>query len=159
MNSTIFLILYISILILTGKYIVELKSDKTLVVVLVLFGNTCLGYILKYIFHAPLFISIGLISGMIVAPIILSIYLLRLKGNKKEKSMRFLMLIPTVGIFINYLFKALHMPGAEIINILMIISITVGGYIVLKNPQLKEIRPFQVMLIFIIIDVLTFLMK
>ena len=51
------------------------------------------------------------------------------------------------------------MPGAEIINILMIISITVGGYIVLKNPQLKEIRPFQVMLIFIIIDVLTFLMK
>lgn len=159
MNNTIFLILYISILILIGKYIIELKSDKILVFVLALFGFTCLGYILKGVFHAPILISIGLVAGMIISPMIFSIYLLSQKGNQKERLIRILMLIPTISLFMFNLFKGIHMPVYGIFYYLMIISIIIGGYIVLKKTQIKEILPFQVILIFIVIDVITFLMK
>lgn len=159
MNNTIFLLLFISILILIGKYMIELKSDKILFIVLALFGITCLGYILKGIFHAPIFISIGIMSGMIISPIVFSVYLLRQKGNQKERLIRILMLFPTLTLFIIYLFKGLHMPVYGILYFLMIISVLIGGYIVIKKPRLKEILPFQVILIFMIIDIVALLMK
>ena len=159
MNNIFSLILIISILVLTIKYIIELKSDKYLVVILSLIGITCLGYLLKYIFHAPIFISIGMVSGMIISPVLFSIYLLKEKGNKKENNLRILMLIPVFGLLTSYIFKIIHMPGAAIINLMMAIPIIVGIYIIFNNTQLKETKALQLILIFLIIDFLTFLMK
>ena len=159
MNNIFSLILIISIFVLTIKYIIELKSDKYLVVIFALIGITCLGYILKYIFHEPVFFSIGMISGMIISPILFSIYLLKEKGNKKEKSLRILMLIPTVGLLISHIFKIIHMPGAATINLFMTIPIIVGIYIIFNKTQLKETKALQLILIFLIIDFLIFIMK
>ena len=115
----------------------ELKSDRILLIVLALLGINCLGYILKGIFHAPIFGNIGIMCGMIISPII----------------------FPTITLFIIYLMSGLHMPVYGILYFLMIISLLIGGYIVIKKPGIKEILPFHVILIFMIIDVVELLIK
>lgn len=155
----ILLILNIFILILIGKYILDLKSDKILVVVLSLFGIACLGYIFTRISHSPIFISIGYVCGMIISPIIFSIYLLRQKENTKKRQIRIQMLFPTLTLFAIYLLKTFHLPVYGILYFLMIISLLLGGWIIIKKPGIKEILPFQVILIFIAIDIVTALMN
>lgn len=155
MDNIIFLILYISILILIVKYIKDLKSDKTLVVVLALLGLACLGYI----FQTPFFIIIGLIPGTIIAPILFSIYLIRKLGSGKDRTTRILMLIPTLTLFFTNLPKLLHLAGFGFTAFFEIISLVIGGYLILYRRQLKEVKPFQVILIIIAIDVLIFLMN
>ena len=156
MNNIFLLLLNLSILILIGKYINDLKSDRTLVIVLALFGMTCLGIILTRTFQTPLFINIGYVVGLILSPILFSIYLLKQKGDKKESVIRRLMLIPALTLFTMYLLKALHLPVYGVLYFMMIISVLLGGWIVIKKPELKEIQPFQIILIFLIVDVLSF---
>ena len=159
MNNIFFLLLNLSILILIGKYIIDLKSDRPLVIVLTLFGVTCLGIILTRTFQTPLFINIGYVVGLILSPILFSFYLLKQKGDKKESLIRRLMLIPVLTLFTIYFFKALHLPVYGVLYFMMIISILLGGWIVIKKPELKEIQPFQIVLIFLIVDVLSFFLN
>ena len=155
MDNIFLLILNLSIFILIGKYISDLKSDSALVIVLLLFGLTVLGHILSYTFQTPIFITFGYFAGMIVSPIIFSIYLFRQKGNKEDKLFRRLMLIPTITLLVFYLAKFLHLPVLGAVYFLMIISMLVGGWIIIKKPGLKEIQPFQIVLIFLIVDILS----
>lgn len=159
MNNVFILILNLSILILIGKYVRDLKSDRTLVIVLFLFGLTCLGFILSHTFRTPIFINIGYFGAMVLSPLLFSIYLIKQKGNKKDSLFRRLMLIPTLTLFIIYLFKSFHFPVFGLGFFMMIISILLGGWIVMKKPELKEIQPFQIVLIFLMIDVLRLLMN
>jgi hypothetical protein len=159
MNNLFFIILNLAVLILIGKYIYDLRSDKTLVSVLVLFGLACLGIILANSFHAPIFISVGYVAGLILSPLIFAIYLFRQYGDKEEKRIRRLMLIPVLILFVVYLLKALHLPVYGIVHVLMIVSVLLGGWIVMKKPVLKEIKPFQIALIFLLVDVLRYIMN
>jgi hypothetical protein len=153
------LILNLSVLILIWKYINDLKSDKILVTVLVLFSMTCVGILLTNTLHAPIFSSFGYAIGLILSPLLFTFYLLKQKGTKEESVVRKLMLVPTLTLCLIYLFKALHLPAYGIGYFMMIISVLLGGWIVIKKPELKEIYPFQIILIFLIVDILTFLLN
>lgn len=159
MNDTIFLILDISLIILIIKYINDLKSNKYLVSILALFGIPLLGFIIKYFFGNTILLSIGLFTSMIIAPLIFSIYLFINRKTGKEKNIRLLMIIPSLALLISYIFKLLHLEGAAVINLSMIIPVILGLIIVFKKKQIIETKPFQLILIFLIIDVITFLMK
>lgn len=159
MNNTVFLIIDISLIILIIKYINDLKFNKYLVSVLILFLIPPLGFLIKYFFGNTIFLSIGLFTGMIIAPLIFSIYLFTYRKEGKEKNIRLLMIIPSLALLISYIFKLLHLQGAAIINLVMIIPIILGLIIIFNKRQIIETKPFQLILIFLIIDLITFLME
>ena len=159
MNNPVFLILYISILLLNVKYIADLKSEKFLAGILVLFGIACAGFIINYFVGQFWLLSAGIISGMIIAPLLFSTHLIKRSANKNEESIRLLMLISTFGLLIHYLFKILVMPGAAVMNLVMAVPIIVGIIIILSKNQIKEMKPFQLIMIFLILDFITFLMQ
>jgi len=67
------------------------------------------------------------------------------------------MLIPTLGLLIHWLFKTWHLEGAAIINLVMIPVIIVGFFVVFGRRQIEETKPFQLIMIFLIIDLIGFL--
>lgn len=158
MNKTVFLIIFASILLLTIKYLIEFKPYKILLIVLILFMITSIGFISNYFLDQPILLTIGAASGMIIAPLIFSIYLLK-NTEPNNKNLRLLMLLPTIGLLIHWIFKFLNMKGLAVINLAMIPLILVGLFIIFNKNQIKEIKPFQIILIFLIIDLITFVTK
>jgi len=71
MNSLFFIILNFSILNLIGKYTSDLKSERILVAVLILFGLACLSIILANSFHTPIFINVEYV--IMANPIVINI--------------------------------------------------------------------------------------
>lgn len=158
MKNIFSLILILSILILIIKYIIDLKANRYLMIILIFIGIANLSYLLSH-FLSVKFTSIGLIAGIIISPLLFIIYLLKGDENKNVQKVKTLMLIPSTGIFISYLSKSMHWPGAATINLVMIVPILFGIYLVFKSTQLEETKVMQIFLIILSIDFMHFVVK
>ena len=159
MNSSFSLILIVSILGLTIKYMIDLKTNRYLLIILFLIVLTYLSYILGYSIENSRIALFGLIPGMIISPLLFAIHLLKGDRNKKIQNVKKLMLVPTIGLLTSYLSKSIHWQGATVTNLIMIIPILAGIYLTFNKTQLIETKVMQIFLIFLTIDFMTFVIK
>lgn len=155
MEKIPFLIITIFCLRLTIKYFFELKNERLLQSTLMFMGASFLLVAANFIFLYPVLPLIGLLSFMFSLVLFL-IHLIKQKFTKEKSFYLGVMATTTVLVFLRFLFQFNHYPGAVLLNFILIIPLILGLIITFKKYQIKESKPFNLVIVMMVIDFVRF---
>jgi uncharacterized membrane protein YfcA len=158
MESLIFSILVASILFLEVKYFDDLKSTKHLKWIILSMMVAPVGYFFNLLLHISFIQPLSFFIGIFCSSVAFLIYLLKQDSSKTHKVNSRIMIFSTSSLIVHWIIKMGHFPGAYFINAAMLIPLLLGLYATLNKHQTKENKPFNIVMAYLIIDMLTFIM-
>ena len=155
MERIAFLIIAIFCLKFSIQYFIELKEEITLRISLIFMSLSFAIVAIKYIIPIPLLILFGHLF-FVISLLVFIIHLLKNRFFDKYPLYYRTMFFTTILVFLRYLFKLNHFPAVGLFNILLIIPMIFGLIITLKEKQLIENKPFNLIMAIVVIDFLRF---
>lgn len=147
-------LIFIIIFFIAMWQLYSIRHDRNLTIIMFLLSLPLVGFILNRflpitgIYH---FSMLGLLLG-------LALFCFRLykkqSPNKSVNRIYQLMMIPVVGLFINWFFKFGHYPGAYLVQLGMFIPIGIGVFLVVQKIQLEEHKALNLVLLYLILDII-----